>query len=348
MTRVFLSYQKRDRDLAERMAAALKAEGVSVWWDDDLTPRESWDRTIEREIAAADHVLVLWTANSVESDWVRIEGNYARNCTPSKLIQARFDHAAIPIAFSMIQYVDLQRDRLKAGQGWQRLLSWISDEPVSTPTGPAPAQDGPRVSGVMGMGAIRSLDPRLDPAAIEAFKWLALGHLLYLAGLYASAVMGLTVEAAWLTPLFGLPWLVTRALDRQWFAPLLFVIAISVIHHYAQKIAVDNYVGNSNFIPGALGGAFGGACSLLAAWLLRLLRPGRYLVLPVAVATLALTAIGSLGVYFYLLKAGPHPGPQPPPPTGFEAVFVMMRIYTPWQIAFAYFLARLTKPAVSK
>lgn len=125
MANVFLSYQKRDRDLAERMAAALKAEGLSVWWDDDLTPRESWDRTIEREIAAAEHVLVLWTKHSVESDWVRIEANYARNCEPSKLIQARFDDVTIPMAFSMIQYVDLVRSTLHHGAPWQKVIGWL-------------------------------------------------------------------------------------------------------------------------------------------------------------------------------------------------------------------------------
>lgn len=122
MATIFLSYQKRDRALAERMAAALKREGLSVWWDDDLTPRESWDRKIEREIAVAEHVLVLWTRNAVESDWVKIEANYARNCTPSKLVQARFDHSNVPMAFSMIQYVDLQYEQPTQSPSWPRLV----------------------------------------------------------------------------------------------------------------------------------------------------------------------------------------------------------------------------------
>lgn len=122
---IFLSYQKRDIDLARRMVAALTREGFSVWWDDRLDSFESWDRTIEREIAAADAVLVLWTPNSVQSDWVRIEANYAKTCTPSKLVQARFSGCEVPMAFSMNQYVDLNWDRPASTPQWARLLEWI-------------------------------------------------------------------------------------------------------------------------------------------------------------------------------------------------------------------------------
>lgn len=64
---VFLSYKKEDRAKAERAVAALEAAGYSVWWDDDLTPRNSWDAEIEREIAAAKAVLVLWPPRARET-----------------------------------------------------------------------------------------------------------------------------------------------------------------------------------------------------------------------------------------------------------------------------------------
>lgn len=130
MARIFLSYSKRDRDLAELVAEALQRAGLSVWWDQEITPRESWDRIIEREIAAADHVLALWTANSVESDWVRIEANYALNCRPRKLVQARFENSPVPIAFSLIQFVDLDRAQPEQGAEWTRLLSWLQADRV--------------------------------------------------------------------------------------------------------------------------------------------------------------------------------------------------------------------------
>ena len=53
MADVFISYKKEDFQLAERVVAALQAEGFLVWWDDSLTPESAWDAELEREIAAA-------------------------------------------------------------------------------------------------------------------------------------------------------------------------------------------------------------------------------------------------------------------------------------------------------
>ena len=105
MADVFISYKKEDRALAERAVKALEGAGYSVWWDDRITPLEHWDRLIENEIEAAKAVLVLWTARSVESDWVRIEANFgAEN---SKLVQARIGACKTPLAYSMLQRAEL-------------------------------------------------------------------------------------------------------------------------------------------------------------------------------------------------------------------------------------------------
>ncbi len=140
MAQVFLSYQKRDRALAERVSEALRARGISVWWDQDVTPRESWDRILEREIMAAAFVLVLWTKHSVESEWVRIEAHYAaRECKPGKLVQARVGDCDIPLAYRLIQYVELEPDRPEASEGWPTLLWWLD---ASGHAGPPPRPGG--------------------------------------------------------------------------------------------------------------------------------------------------------------------------------------------------------------
>jgi hypothetical protein len=40
---VFISYKKEDRDRAEGVVSALRADGFSVFWDEGLTPKEAWD-----------------------------------------------------------------------------------------------------------------------------------------------------------------------------------------------------------------------------------------------------------------------------------------------------------------
>ena len=128
MAEIFLSYQQQDRELVERIDDALSRLGFSVWWDDDVNPRENWDREIERELARARAVLVLWTRHSVDSEWVRLEAMEAKACRPSKLIQARFGDCKLPLAFRLIQYVDLDRDRPDQGRDWAKLLRWLRPE----------------------------------------------------------------------------------------------------------------------------------------------------------------------------------------------------------------------------
>ncbi len=127
MADIFVSYQKADRALAQRVVAALSHAGYSVWWDDRLTPAENWDRMIEREIARAKCVLVLWTARSVESEWVRIEANVAKNARPAKLVQVRLEECEVPIAFSLTQFADLFERRFDASApGWAKALEWVA------------------------------------------------------------------------------------------------------------------------------------------------------------------------------------------------------------------------------
>lgn len=124
MADIFISYKKDDRALAEAAVRALEGAGYSVWWDDRITPTEHWDRLIEREIDQAKAVLVLWTPRSVESDWVRIEANFAAE--HSKLVQVRFGGCKPPLAYSMLQRVDLDDANGFAGRDWDKALGWIA------------------------------------------------------------------------------------------------------------------------------------------------------------------------------------------------------------------------------
>lgn len=124
MADVFISYQHRDRVICERMARALERKFLSVWWDDQLHPRESWDRIIEREIEAAKAVVVLWTPNAVQSDWVREEARYAKD--RGKLVPARMASCAIPLGFGNVQTEDLDSWSGDAEDPrWVRFLGWI-------------------------------------------------------------------------------------------------------------------------------------------------------------------------------------------------------------------------------
>ncbi len=140
MADIFVSYKKEDRALAQRVVEALEAEGFSVWWDDDITPRESWDMMIEREAEAAKALVVLWTPKSVASEWVRAEAQRGKDL--AKLIPFLMQPCQLPLAFSMIQAADLSGwggDRSDAR--WRKAVGWISDQ-CGRPAPAPPAKRG--------------------------------------------------------------------------------------------------------------------------------------------------------------------------------------------------------------
>ena len=69
MTEVFVSYKRENLAAVGRLVEALRAEGIGVWWDQDIPPNAAWEATIERELAAAKLVVVAWSpAVSWEND----------------------------------------------------------------------------------------------------------------------------------------------------------------------------------------------------------------------------------------------------------------------------------------
>jgi formylglycine-generating enzyme required for sulfatase activity len=167
---IFISYKKEDSAGAERVAAALRAEGFSVWWDDGLTPKAAWDAMLEQEITAAASVVVLWSPRSVSSEWVRTEAHYGQD--RAKLVPVMIETCILPLAFMLRQTINLstwQGDR--ADRQWRKLVTWIADL-VSTKPGNA------NIPGALGaaqpnrfretIGRLASGDAIVDGAFVNA------------------------------------------------------------------------------------------------------------------------------------------------------------------------------------
>jgi len=106
MADIFISYAREDRDTAKRLAGALEASGWSVWWDTRLKAGEIWDEMIERELKATRSVVVLWSAESVKSRWVRKEARYGDE--NRMLFPAMIEPVDIPFEFSDVHAEDLR------------------------------------------------------------------------------------------------------------------------------------------------------------------------------------------------------------------------------------------------
>jgi hypothetical protein len=101
MSDIFVSYAAEDYDRILPVVSALERRGWSVFWDRHLTPGQRWDDVLEAELATARCVVVLWSARSIESQWVQFEAGVAKH--RRVLIPARLEEVQIPPMFSSIQ-----------------------------------------------------------------------------------------------------------------------------------------------------------------------------------------------------------------------------------------------------
>lgn len=105
MANVFISYARRDRDRVLGLASALEHEGLSVWWDPNLVPGKRFRDIIARELAAADSVVVVWTAASIQSDYVQDEAEEARE--RGVFVPITLETVKPPAGFRQVQAADL-------------------------------------------------------------------------------------------------------------------------------------------------------------------------------------------------------------------------------------------------
>src|ERR1700680_4720278 len=78
MADIFISYSKGSQAQTQQLADELRAKGFTVWYDTSLLPGDSFRDVITSELAQARAAIVIWTADSVKSDWVCSEASRAR------------------------------------------------------------------------------------------------------------------------------------------------------------------------------------------------------------------------------------------------------------------------------
>ena len=140
MADVFVSYARPNEPVADRVAEALRAQGYEVWRDDELPAHRAYAEVIEERLNNAKAVVVLWSADSARSDWVRAEADSAR--ASGKLIQATVDGTVPPMPFNQIQCADLSDWRGgEDSAGWRKLNASLEE----LASGAQPKQPAPKI-----------------------------------------------------------------------------------------------------------------------------------------------------------------------------------------------------------
>jgi|GEM_PF-2490559 len=98
---LFISYSSDKRSEAEIFRELFEDEGWSVWLDEKIPVGSPWLNEIEKALDIAKGVIVLWTENACESDWVIKEANYALK--QNKLFGIQLEECHIPAQFNAIE-----------------------------------------------------------------------------------------------------------------------------------------------------------------------------------------------------------------------------------------------------
>src|SRR6476646_1441369 len=121
---VFISYARPDEGQATCVADALRSAGFGVWRDDELPAHRAYAEVIEEKLRGARAVVVLWSANSAKSQWVRAEADEARGA--GTIIQATLDGSIPPLPFNQIQCADLSEWEGDAeAPGWKKVVASV-------------------------------------------------------------------------------------------------------------------------------------------------------------------------------------------------------------------------------
>ncbi|MEG5018804.1 MULTISPECIES: TIR domain-containing protein [unclassified Microcoleus] len=110
MTQVFISYSEQDRETMEKIRNSLRRESLTVWTNTtDIQTGEDFQRAIDRGIEQTDNLIYLVSPDSVESEFVRKELDYAvslhKRLIP--ILVRETPPESIPKALQGVQYIDL-------------------------------------------------------------------------------------------------------------------------------------------------------------------------------------------------------------------------------------------------
>jgi len=172
MNEIFISYATQDRERARTLAAALNERGCDTWWDREIPLGKAFDEVIEKAIDQARCVIVLWSAASVSSEWVRNEASEGKR--RGILLPVFIEHVEAPLAFRSLNGADLSAWAGDSGDAeFLRLIERVEEllgQPPAAAAAPSRSAGAPIQAAQRGWG--------VKPAAMTAFALIVVAAAL--------------------------------------------------------------------------------------------------------------------------------------------------------------------------
>ncbi len=194
---VFLSYASQDAEAAKRIADALRAAGVEVWFDAEggLEHGDEWDAKIRRQIKECVLFIAVISANTQarEEGYFRIEWDLAAErargiasgvafILPVVIDDTKEPAALVPDRFRVVQWTRLPGGNVSP-EVLQRFLKVWSHR-----TGVVKNSAGSPVGAALRRDGLEESRPQAAPTKRPAWPWVALG--LVALGITAFVFLG--------------------------------------------------------------------------------------------------------------------------------------------------------------
>ena len=127
MSHIFISYSKKNRNYARKLAKKLQQEGFNIWIDDRIDYGVNWENTIFRAIDECDAFVPIMSLEASDSTWVQRECHHAdkrgKPTFPVLLSGEEFPR------YGLTQYADVNRGRMPEDDFYTRIAGYVPRNP---------------------------------------------------------------------------------------------------------------------------------------------------------------------------------------------------------------------------
>lgn len=98
---VFVSYSHKDKESVLKIISDLMLCACNIWYDTGIHSGEDWNSEIAEHLFNAECVLFMITANSVQSDYVKDELNFAK-AKHKKIYPVYLEKVTLPLSLELL------------------------------------------------------------------------------------------------------------------------------------------------------------------------------------------------------------------------------------------------------
>lgn len=122
-SKVFISYAWKDKAIMKYVKGRLESFNIDFWVDQDgIRAGQSFPSRISEAIKKCDTVIVLWSTNADQSEWVRKELDAAQ-AQHKRIIPCPLDDTEIPALLTPLLFADFRED---LDEGIEQLISALT------------------------------------------------------------------------------------------------------------------------------------------------------------------------------------------------------------------------------